>query len=148
MYTDKQRSLLSSGAALMVDPLTLEPRIRAIGAQLAGLSAGHAPALFDSRWWSQATLNLAMKDPVFKAQLFRFIDVLPALKQDAQVIHMAREYFGEMGEQIFGLAVGTESADRDQSGSHAERQDDSTSGRANGENFYSRFNHWRGCSGP
>ena len=90
----------------MVDPLTLEPRIRAIGAQLAGLSAGHSPALFDSRWWSQATINLAMKDPSFKAQLFRFIDVLPALKQDAQVIHMAREYFGEMGEQIFGLQWG------------------------------------------
>ena len=90
----------------MVDPLTLEPRIRVIGAQLAGLSAGHSPALFDSRWWSQATINLAMKDPAFKAQLFRFIDVLPALKQDAQVIHMAREYFGEMGEQIFGLQWG------------------------------------------
>ncbi|MET0515864.1 MAG: proline dehydrogenase family protein [Nitrospiraceae bacterium] len=90
----------------MVDPLTLEPRIRAIGAQLAELSAGHSPALFDSRWWSQTTINLAMKDPMFKAQLFRFIDVLPALKQDAQVIHMAREYFGEMGEQIFGLQWG------------------------------------------
>jgi RHH-type proline utilization regulon transcriptional repressor/proline dehydrogenase/delta 1-pyrroline-5-carboxylate dehydrogenase len=68
-----------------LDPALLEPRIRAIGEDLARRSGGRAPGLFDSRWWSQAAINLAMKDPAFKAQLFRFIDVLPSLRDDAQV---------------------------------------------------------------
>ncbi|MCC8985648.1 MAG: hypothetical protein LM513_03565, partial [Nitrospira sp.] len=67
---------------MTLDPALLEPRIRAIGEDLARRSGGLSPGLFDSRWWSQAAINLAMKDPAFKAQLFRFIDVLPSLRDD------------------------------------------------------------------
>jgi RHH-type transcriptional regulator, proline utilization regulon repressor / proline dehydrogenase / delta 1-pyrroline-5-carboxylate dehydrogenase len=81
---------------------SIESRIQTIGQELAQLSAGLGPGLFESRWWSQAAINLAMKDEAFKAQLFRFVDVLPALRDDAQVTAVAREYFGNMSEQIFG----------------------------------------------
>ncbi|MEK6801267.1 MAG: hypothetical protein AABZ34_01180 [Nitrospirota bacterium] len=47
-----------------------------------------------------------MKDPAFKAQLFRFIDVLPALQDDSQVVRLAEEYFGEMGAHLFGAQWG------------------------------------------
>src|SRR6187551_1356847 len=87
---------------MTLDPTSLEPRIRIIGEDLARRSGGQAPGLFDSRWWSQAAINLAMKDPTFKAQLFRFIDVLPALRDDAQVVRLAEEYFGDLGAQLFG----------------------------------------------
>ena len=87
-------------------PALLEPRIRTIGEDLAKRSGGRAPGLFDSRWWSQAAINLAMKDPSFKAQLFRFIDVLPSLRDDAQVVRLAEEYFGDMGAQLFGAQWG------------------------------------------
>ncbi|MGZ8383333.1 MAG: proline dehydrogenase family protein [Nitrospira sp.] len=87
-------------------PALLEPRIRAIGEDLAKRSGGRAPGLFDSRWWSQAAINLAMKDSSFKAQLFRFIDVLPSLRDDAQVVRLAEEYFGDMGAQLFGAQWG------------------------------------------
>ncbi|QOJ33548.1 MAG: bifunctional proline dehydrogenase/L-glutamate gamma-semialdehyde dehydrogenase [Nitrospira sp.] len=89
-----------------LDPALLEPRIRAIGEDLAHRSSGLAPGLFDSRWWSQAAINLAMKDPAFKAQLFRFIDVLPSLREDGQVVRLAEEYFGEMGANLFGAQWG------------------------------------------
>jgi RHH-type proline utilization regulon transcriptional repressor/proline dehydrogenase/delta 1-pyrroline-5-carboxylate dehydrogenase len=80
----------------------IEPRIQAIGRELARLSTADGPGLFESRWWSQAAVNLAMKDEDFKTQLFRFVDVLPALHDDAQVTALAREYFGDRSEQVFG----------------------------------------------
>ena len=55
----------------------LEPIVSRIGEQLARLSAGRTPTLFEGGWWSHQALNLAMHDNLFKAQLFRFIDVLP-----------------------------------------------------------------------
>ncbi len=91
---------------MTLDPALLEPRIRAIGEDLARRSSGLSPGLFDSRWWSQAAINLAMKDPAFKAQLFRFIDVLPSLRDDAQVVRLAEEYFGDMSRHLFGAQWG------------------------------------------
>ena len=84
----------------------IEPRVQEIGRELAQLSAGTGPGLFESRWWSQAAINLAMKDDAFKTQLFRFVDVLPALRDDAQVTAVAREYFGDMSEHVFGSGWG------------------------------------------
>ncbi|HEX2055343.1 MAG TPA: proline dehydrogenase family protein, partial [Nitrospiraceae bacterium] len=85
---------------------SIEPRIQAVGRELARHSGGAGPGLFETRWWSQAAINLAMKDDAFKTQLFRFVDVLPALLDDAHVTTMAREYFGDMSEQVFGSGWG------------------------------------------
>jgi len=88
---------------MTTNPLRLEPAILRIGQYLAQLSAGRTPTVFDSRWWSQSVINLAMKDPAFKVQLFRFIDVLPAVASDQAVVRMAEEYFGALHSQVFGL---------------------------------------------
>ncbi len=88
------------------DLSSFEPQIRRIGDELARLSAGLSPSMFDSRWWSQTIMTLAMKDPAFKTQLFRFIDVLPSLRNDAQVVTVADEYFGEMSGKVFGFQWG------------------------------------------
>ncbi|MGQ0812121.1 MAG: proline dehydrogenase family protein [Nitrospiraceae bacterium] len=84
----------------------LEPQIRRIGEFLAKRSAGLSPTIFDSRWWSQTLINTAMKDEAFKAQLFRFIDVLPSLKSDERVVDLVEEYLGGTGTQLFGLQWG------------------------------------------
>lgn len=84
----------------------LEPAILRIGEHLAQLSAGASPTLFDRRWWAQSAINLAMKDPVFKAHLFRFIDVLPAVGDDARIVSLAEEYFGDLQQSLFGLQWG------------------------------------------
>lgn len=84
----------------------LESVIRQIGEDLARLSAGRTPTVFERRWWSQAAMNLAMHDPAFKTQLFRFIDVLPAVPNDERVVALADEYFGSMTDRAFGLRWG------------------------------------------
>ena len=56
-----------------------------IGRMLAEQSAGHVPSLFDRRWWSSNLLDWCMRNEAFKVQLFRFVDVLPSLRSDAQV---------------------------------------------------------------
>jgi RHH-type transcriptional regulator, proline utilization regulon repressor / proline dehydrogenase / delta 1-pyrroline-5-carboxylate dehydrogenase len=88
------------------DPSQLEPAILRIGEQLAQLSSGLSPTIFDSRWWSQSAINLAMKDPSFKARLFRFIDVLPTVSDDERVVSLAEEYFGQESRELFGLQWG------------------------------------------
>jgi len=85
---------------------SLEPAVTRIGTRLSQLSAGHAPTIFESRWWSEGVINLAMKDPAFKVQLFRFIDVLPALASDQAVVKLAKEYFGARHGHVFGLQWG------------------------------------------
>ncbi|MCP9455163.1 MAG: proline dehydrogenase family protein [Nitrospira sp.] len=85
---------------------SLEPAIRRIGEHLARLSAGHTPTIFEGRWWSQSAINLAMKDPVFKTRLFRFIDVLPSITDDERVVSLAQEYFGDLHTEMFGIQWG------------------------------------------
>jgi RHH-type transcriptional regulator, proline utilization regulon repressor / proline dehydrogenase / delta 1-pyrroline-5-carboxylate dehydrogenase len=85
---------------------SLEPTILRIGEQLAQLSAGLSPSMFDSRWWSQAAINLAMKDVSFKTRLFQFIDVLPVVHDDERVVSLAEEYFGQESGELFGLQWG------------------------------------------
>ncbi len=85
---------------------SLEPAIYRIGTHLAKLSAGLSPTLFERRWWSHAAINLAMKDPTFKTHLFHFIDVLPAVTDDARVVSLAEEYFGHVDTDLFGLQWG------------------------------------------
>ena len=84
----------------------LESVITRIGEQLARLSAGRTPTLFEGRWWSHTALNLAMHDSHFKAQLFRFIDVLPSITDDEHVVTLAREYLGEGDTALFGTHWG------------------------------------------
>ena len=81
---------------------SLEPIVYRIGEQLARLSAGRTPTLFEGRWWSHQALNLAMQDSLFKSQLFRFIDVLPSITDDEQVVTLAREYLGDGAPPLFG----------------------------------------------
>jgi len=87
-------------------PSPLEPLVSRIGEQLARLSAGRTPTLFEGRWWSHQALNLAMQDGQFKTQLFRFIDVLPSITDDEQVVMLAREYLGEGATPLFGTHWG------------------------------------------
>ena len=84
----------------------LESSVRQIGEELARLSGGQSPTLFERRWWSQAAINLAMHNLDFKTQLFRFIDVLPSVTDDQRVVTLAQEYFGALADQAFGLGWG------------------------------------------
>lgn len=90
----------------MTQSSSLEPEILRIGEQLAQLSTGLSPSIFDGRWWSRSAINAAMKDLSFKTRLFQFIDVLPVIHEDERVVTLAEEYFGHQGADVFGLQWG------------------------------------------
>jgi RHH-type proline utilization regulon transcriptional repressor/proline dehydrogenase/delta 1-pyrroline-5-carboxylate dehydrogenase len=77
------------------DP-AIENRIREIGGRLfATMDATAAPGRFSREAHSSRLMDWAMRDPAFKLQLFRFIDVLPALKSNAEIVRHLQEYLGD-----------------------------------------------------
>ncbi len=74
----------------------LTPSIRQIERTLVRQSHQHAPRLGGHRWWTRLLLDWSTRDDQFKVQLFRFIDVLPALKTDEQFVRLLHEYFDEV----------------------------------------------------
>ncbi|MGE0473611.1 MAG: proline dehydrogenase family protein [Nitrospirales bacterium] len=80
----------------MLSSALLEPSIQQFGRSLAQQAQQHRPLTFDHRWWTNLLLDWGTRDEPFKIQLFRFIDVLPALKTDEQFSTILREYFGNL----------------------------------------------------
>ena len=74
----------------------LEPSIQQLGHELATQAQYHTPGILDHRWWTNLLLDWGTRDEQFKVQLFRFIDVLPALKTDEQFIRILKEYFKDL----------------------------------------------------
>ncbi len=85
---------------LSPDISALENRIREIGlglyAAMTRRDPGHfASAFVSGRALQRRLLSHAMADPVFKTQLFRFVDVYPSLRDQADLVRHLRAYFGD-----------------------------------------------------
>ena len=78
-------------------PDLLEPSVRQFGHTLAEHVHHHTPGLLNHRWWTRLLLDWGTRDTQFKVQLFRFVDVLPALHTDEQFIRILHEYFHDIG---------------------------------------------------
>ena len=74
----------------------LAPSIRQAEQTLATQSHDHAPRMWGHRWWTRLLLDWGTRDKQFKIQLFRFIDVLPALQTDEQFVRLLHEYFHDV----------------------------------------------------
>jgi RHH-type proline utilization regulon transcriptional repressor/proline dehydrogenase/delta 1-pyrroline-5-carboxylate dehydrogenase len=72
---------------------SLEGAVSDIGRQLAELGTGERSKVFRMSWWSERMLDWAMARPEFKTQLFRFVDVFPALAGNEDVAGHLDEYF-------------------------------------------------------
>src|SRR4030067_1934340 len=83
--------------------MEIEERIKEIAKRVYSEAMNSTPSIFDKRKWEGKVLEWAMKDEHFKTQLFRFIDVLPSLKNDYSVIRILKEYFS--GETIDLLGI-------------------------------------------
>lgn len=77
----------------MTEDSALEKEIAEIGRVVFNSIKGDIPSFFDRSKWSGKLMAWAMKNERFKVQLFRFIDVLPALKSDRDVLKLLKEYF-------------------------------------------------------
>ncbi|MBN2624275.1 MAG: proline dehydrogenase family protein, partial [Acidimicrobiales bacterium] len=79
--------------------------------RLAELGEAERSRVFHMSWWSDRVIDWAMSRPAFKTQLFRFVDVFPALRTDAEVARHVSEYF-EGVEVPRALDLGVGVADR------------------------------------
>ncbi|MFM8474722.1 MAG: L-glutamate gamma-semialdehyde dehydrogenase [Planctomycetaceae bacterium] len=74
----------------------LEQRTLEIGTDLFARSAPRAPSVFQARWWEDRLMHWAMNDPAVKLQLFRFVDVLPMLRDHVSIARHLEEYFEDV----------------------------------------------------
>ena len=85
---------------LTPDP-KIEATVRAKGEQLFALMEKQPPpALFSKKGAYARLMDWSMKDPVFKTQLFRFVDVLPSLNSSAEIVRHLQEYLGDKAVEL------------------------------------------------
>src|SRR6266851_2847315 len=89
----------------------LEAGIRVWGDRLFALmDADEPPSIFSKKGLYGALIAWAMRDAHFKTQLFRFVDVLPALSSSAEISRHLKEYLGD--ERSADIPVRAPSLDR------------------------------------
>jgi RHH-type proline utilization regulon transcriptional repressor/proline dehydrogenase/delta 1-pyrroline-5-carboxylate dehydrogenase len=72
--------------------ILLEHDIQKLGRTLHQRLRGREPGLFNAAYWQALMLDWTLRDPALKADLFRLIDTLPALRTHTQIARHAREY--------------------------------------------------------
>jgi RHH-type proline utilization regulon transcriptional repressor/proline dehydrogenase/delta 1-pyrroline-5-carboxylate dehydrogenase len=90
-----QAKLVETEMQTMKSPLDLEKietRTQEIGQQIFAMSRRGAFQVFNRNFWQNKFMELSMKDPRVKTQLFRFVDVLPVLKTSLQKREHLQEY--------------------------------------------------------
>jgi RHH-type proline utilization regulon transcriptional repressor/proline dehydrogenase/delta 1-pyrroline-5-carboxylate dehydrogenase len=77
----------------------LEQRTREIGRELFD-RIGRGPRPWQRGWWDDRIVAATLADPLVRVQLFRFIDVLPALNHPDTIRRHLGEYLAEAGERV------------------------------------------------
>ena len=81
----------------------LEANIYLIGKEIFKKVKESKQSFFDISFWSSKLMALAMKNEKVKIQLFRFVDVLPALKTDNEISKHIQEYFSSLEGEYYGI---------------------------------------------
>ncbi len=79
------------------EPAQRELLTTRIGRELLEHARGRRAGLLSARFWSEELMNWAMKDPAFKVQMFRFVDVFPMLDTPAKVHDYLVDYLTQPG---------------------------------------------------
>lgn len=87
----------------------VEQRTREIGGELFERLNHRSPSIFHARWWEDRLMNWAMEDEAVKVQMFRFVDVLPMLRDHTSIARHLEEYFHEVrGHLPWAARIGLE----------------------------------------
>lgn len=73
-----------------------EAEVQQLARAIVRTGEGERARLFRLSWWTDRMLDWAMTHPEFKTQLFRFVDVFPACRDDADVLRHIDEYFADV----------------------------------------------------
>ncbi|HEU4752556.1 MAG TPA: proline dehydrogenase family protein, partial [Armatimonadota bacterium] len=82
----------------------LETRVREIGTELLEAARERKTHFWARERWEEGLLRKLMESPEFRVQALRFVDVLPALRDDEELVRHLREYFGEEELPLPGIA--------------------------------------------
>ncbi len=96
--TNSRSAMTSKPAAISDD--RLEQRTQEIGRELFGRVQHRSPSIFHGRWWEDRLMSWAMGDEAVKVQMFRFVDVLPMLKDHNSIARHLDEYFEEVRDKL------------------------------------------------
>lgn len=91
------------GANTQSPTAALDAAIVEVGAALHKKMKGETPGVFNKAYWEGAILEWAMKDPSFKVDMFRFVDVFPTLRTKDQVKQHIQEYLLKDGRELPGI---------------------------------------------
>ena len=83
--------------------LAVDAEIIRLGDKLSERMKGQLPSIFDNGYWQGRLLDWAMKEPSFKLDLLRFVDVLPSLKTDKQLSTHINEYLRRDSRELPAL---------------------------------------------
>src|SRR6266700_4371888 len=75
----------------------LQGEIERRGKRIFKLVDEHPEPLFSKAGFYRRLMALSMRDERFKAQLFRFVDVLPSLRRSSEIVEHLDEYFSDDG---------------------------------------------------
>ena len=78
----------------------VEKRTQEIGRELFGRLQHRSPSIFHGRWWEDRLMSWAMGDEAVKVQMFRFVDVLPMLKDHIAIARHLDEYFEDVRDKL------------------------------------------------
>ena len=78
-----------------LDPENLESKIREFGSNIFELIGREQPHTFNRNYLSGKIMAWSMKQPNFKINLFRLVDVLPSLKSNRAIANHLKEYLQE-----------------------------------------------------
>ncbi|MDJ0863246.1 MAG: L-glutamate gamma-semialdehyde dehydrogenase [Gammaproteobacteria bacterium] len=82
----------------------LEARVQTLGSQvLAAAQRAEAARSIGDRWIA-TLLERSMESERFRVQALRFVDVLPALQEDAELVRLLAEYFDDDELPLPGMA--------------------------------------------
>src|SRR3989440_13020103 len=70
-----------------------EAEVQALARRIAEGGGREHARVYRMSWWADRMLEWAMRHPEFKTQLFRFVDVFPACRDDEDVLRHLEEYF-------------------------------------------------------
>src|SRR3954465_4640361 len=86
---------------------SVEELTRQTGVELLERARSHTKGFFSSRFWSDKLMEWATKDPAFKVQLFRFVDVFPMLRTREQIHEHLTDYLSQPGVTLpAGMSLG------------------------------------------
>ncbi|MFL6205944.1 MAG: proline dehydrogenase family protein, partial [Acidimicrobiales bacterium] len=94
-----------------MDPAGVERDTQTLARRIAELGEGERSKVFRMSWWSDRMMDWAMSRPAFKTQLFRFVDVFPALEEREDIARHLAEYFDGV-EVPKALDLGVDLADK------------------------------------